>query len=88
MSALTLWFVLERPQLARSASNAVQHHTPVSRPWVGASNSRHKFTSPGFPAQGNVSKHVNLMTQLSETVSARNLMEVSMVRERTPCRGR
>ncbi|PNW80892.1 hypothetical protein CHLRE_07g333950v5 [Chlamydomonas reinhardtii] len=27
--------------------------------------------------QGNVSKHVNLMTQLSETVSGRNLMDVS-----------
>ncbi|GFR51106.1 hypothetical protein Agub_g13436, partial [Astrephomene gubernaculifera] len=31
--------------------------------------------------QGNVSKHVNLMTQLSEVVSERNLMEVSMAEQ-------
>ncbi|EFJ42173.1 hypothetical protein VOLCADRAFT_77223, partial [Volvox carteri f. nagariensis] len=31
--------------------------------------------------QGNVSKHVNLMTQLSELVSGRNLMEISMAEQ-------
>ncbi len=31
-------------------------------------------------AQGNVTKHVNIMTQLSESVTARSLMEVSQVR--------
>ncbi|KXZ43440.1 VPS33 protein [Gonium pectorale] len=31
--------------------------------------------------QGNVSKHVNLMTQLSEVVSSRNLMEISMAEQ-------
>lgn len=30
-------------------------------------------------AQGNVTKHVNIVTQLSEEVSRRNLMEVSSV---------
>ena len=29
--------------------------------------------------QSNVSKHVNLMTELSETINRRNLMEISMV---------
>jgi hypothetical protein len=31
-------------------------------------------------AQGNVTKHVNIVTQLSEVVSSRHLMDVSTVR--------
>lgn len=31
-------------------------------------------------AQGNVTKHVNIVTQLSEVVGARHLMDVSTVR--------
>ena len=30
--------------------------------------------------QANVSKHVNIMSELSEQIAKRNLMEVSMVR--------
>lgn len=33
-------------------------------------------------AQGNVTKHVNIVTQLSEVVGARHLMDVSTVRPR------
>jgi vacuolar protein sorting-associated protein 45 len=34
-------------------------------------------------AQTNVTKHVNIVTQLSEVVAARSLMDVSTVRLRT-----
>jgi hypothetical protein len=35
-------------------------------------------------AQGNVTKHVNIVTQLSEVVSSRHLMDVSTVRPGGP----